>query len=249
MTVADFLNNAAKALGKLRAGGGLCPTELTDGMSVLNALVDYWLTRKAFVYTTRIDEYQFTDKSAPDSNNPAVYQLGPGSVDWPNSVRPTHIENANIILTDAAPGVFTEIEILDKNQWAAISLEQMPVTLPTKMYPDYAYPNCNLYFWGQPTLPYILQLFTWQQIPAFAALGQVVALAPGYYAALLYTFAELVAPQWSVPVPASVVKMAQYARAGIAGLNSQAPKLITKDSGMPSSGPQQGSFNYRTRGF
>jgi hypothetical protein len=249
VTVADLINSAAKALGKLRAGGGLNPSELADGLGVLNALVDYWLTRKAFVYTTRMDLYTFSDKAAPDNNQPAVYQLGPGSADWPGSVRPTHIENANICLNDQVPGVFIPLQILDSDQWAAITLEQMPVTLPTKLYCDYAFPNANLYFWGQPTLPYLLRLFTWQQIAAFTGLAQTIALPPGYYAAFLYTFAELVAAQWSVPVPAMVSQQAMKARAGIVGLNSAAPKLRTKDSGMPDSGPRGTSFNYRTRGF
>jgi hypothetical protein len=164
-----MLNGAAKAIGKLRPGSGLSPSELADGLVVLNNLVDYFLTRRAFVYTTRMDEYTFSHKAPPDGNNPVVYQLGPGSTDWPGSVRPTRIEHANIILNDVTPGVFIHLEILDVDQWAAVTLEQMPVTLPTRMYCDYASPNANLYFWGQPTLPYILQLFTWQQIASFAS--------------------------------------------------------------------------------
>ncbi|MGO9897297.1 MAG: hypothetical protein ACLPX8_24160 [Bryobacteraceae bacterium] len=249
MTLADLLNSAAKALGKLRSGGGLCASELADGLTVANGLVDYWLTRKAFVYTTRMDEYTFSDKGPPDANNPAVYELGPGSTDWPGSVRPTRIERANIILNDSSPGVFIPLDILDVDQWADISLEQMPVTLPTKMYPDYANPNCNLYFWGQPTLPYILQLFTWQQLAAFAALGEEIAFPPGYYSAFLYSLAEVLGPQWNVQVPLMVTAQARKARAGIQSLNSRAPKLHTRDAGMPPSTQRTPYFNYRTRGF
>lgn len=249
MTVADLINSAAKALGKLRAGGGLCASEQADGLGVLNALVDYWQTRRLFVYTIRMDMYTFSDKGPPDNNQPAVYQLGPGSADWPGSVRPTHIENANICLTDQVPGVFTPLQILDADEWAAITLEQMPVTLPTKMYCDYAYPNANLYFWGQPTLPYLFQCFTWQQIAAFTGLAEIIALPPGYQTAFLYTLAELVGPQWGTPVPQQVIDMARKARAGVQGLNSRSPKLRTKDSGMPESGPAMPTFNYRTRGF
>lgn len=248
MKVADLFNNAAKALGKLRAGGGLCPTELTDGLDVANALVDYWLTRKAFVYTVRSDLYPFPDKPAPDNNQPAIYTIGPSGADF-TAPRPTRIEHANVCLNDQVPGVFVPLEILDVNQWAAITLEQMPVTVPTRMYCDYAAPNANLYFWGQPTLPYLLQLFTWQQIAAFTGLGETVAFPQGYYAAFLYTFAELIGPQWNVQVPAQVVQMGMKARAGIASLNSRAPRLRTKDSGMPESGPAMPTFNYRTRGF
>jgi hypothetical protein len=173
-TVTDLLNAAAKALGKFPSGGGLRPTELSDGLIVVNNLVDYFTARKAFVYTTRQDEYTFTDKNPPDGNNPAVYTLGPSGADF-TGPRPTRIERANILLTDASPGVFFPLEVLDVDQWAQITLEQMPVTLPTKMYPDYANPNCNLYFWGQPTAPYILQLFTWQQIGAFVGVNTTIA--------------------------------------------------------------------------
>jgi hypothetical protein len=249
MTFADLLNQAAKALGKLRAGGGLCDSELADGLNVANALVDYWLTRKAFVYTVRSDLYAFTDKPAPDNNRPAVYTIGPSGADF-TAPRPTRIEHANICLTDQVPGVFIPVQILDVDEWAAITLEQMPVTLPTKMYCDYAFPNANLLFWGQPTLPYLLQLFTWQQLAAFTGLGQVIAFPPGYYAAFLYTLAELVGPQWNVEVPAMVSRQAMKARAGIAGLNSRAPRLQTIDSGMPENGGRgRATFNYRTRTF
>ena len=249
MTLADLINNAAKALGKLRAGGGLSPSELADGMNVANGLADYWLTRRAFVYTIRIDFYQFSGKAPADHNQPPIYQLGPGSADWPGSTRPTRIEHANICLNDQVPGIFTPVKVLDADEWAAISLEQMPVTIPTKMYCDYASPNANLYFWGYPTVGYLLQLFTWQQIAQFTGLGQTVAFPPGYYAAFLYTFAELVAAQWHCQIPAMVAQQAMKARAGIAGLNSAAPKLRTRDSGMPESGRRGTTFNYRTRGL
>jgi len=244
-----MLNQAAKAIGKLRSGGGLCPSELTDGLIVLNNLVDFFTTRKAFVYTTRMDEYTFSDKAPPDGNNPAVYQLGPGSTDWPGSVRPTRIERANIILNDTTPGVFVPLDILDVDEWAAIRLEQLPVTLPTRMYCDYANPNANLYFWGQPTAPYILQLFTWQQIAAFGSLATPIVVPPGYYSAFLYTLAELVGPQWNAPVPAIVTRMARDARAGVAGLNSRALRLETRDTGMPGSGGHGACFSYRSRGY
>jgi hypothetical protein len=249
VTVADLINSAAKALGKLRAGGGLCPSELTDGLGVLNALVDYWKTRRLFVYSTKIDFYVFSGKAPADANQPPIYQLGPGSTDWPGSVRPTRIENANICLTDQTPGVFTPVEILDAQGWAALGLEQMPVTIPTKMYCDYAFPNANLYFWGYPTIGYLLQLFTWLQVAQFTGLGEAIALPPGYYAAFLYTFAELVGPQWNAAVPAAVVEMARKARAGVQGLNSTAPHLRTVDSGMPTNGSARPTFNYRTREF
>lgn len=244
-----MLNAAGKAIGKLRPGGGLAPTELADGLIVLNNLVDYFTTRKCFVYTTRQDEYTFNDKGPPDGNNPAVYQLGPTSTDWPGSVRPTRIERANIILTDAAPGVFIHLDILDVDQWAEITLEQMPVTLPTKMYCDYANPNANLYFWGQPIKPYILQLFTWQQIAAFASLTATIIVPPGYYSAFLYSLAELVGPQWQHDVPQAVITMARNARAGVQALNSAGRRLQTSDSGMPNGGTLTPYFNYRTRGF
>lgn len=243
-----MLNGAAKAIGKLRAGGGLSPSESTDGLAVLNLLVDYFTTRKAFVYTVRQDQYQFSGKGPPDGNNPAVYQLGPSSADWPGSVRPTRIENANLVLTDGTPGVFVPLEILTEDRWAAISVEQMPSSVPLKMYCDYANPNANLYFWGQPTEQYLLQLFTWQQISSFDSLATPIAVPPGYAAAFQYTLAELVGPQWNCPVPEVVTRMARNARAGVAGLNSTPPKLKTRDYGMPRSNPTP-TFNYRSRSF
>ena len=247
MKAADVINAAAKCIGKLRAGGGLSPSELNDGLAVLNALVDYWLMRGVFVYGVRQDEYKFTNKAAPDTNNPAVYTIGPSGADF-TAARPTRIERANIILNDSTPGVFYPLEILDFAQWAAIRVEQLPVTLPTKMYCDYAVPNANLYFWGQPTLPYLLQLFTWQQVASFPALGTPISVPPGCYAAFLYTLAELVGPQWNHAVPEIVTIQARKARAGVAGLNSRTPKLATRDAGMPSSG-RGAYFNYRTRGL
>jgi uncharacterized protein Usg len=249
MIITDLLNSVAKALGKLRPGGGLCASEMADGLLVVNGLVDLWRTRKAFVGTIRMDLYAFSDKGPPDGNQPAVYQIGPTSADWAGSVRPTHIENANICLTDQSPGVFIPLHIMDADEWAAITLEQMPVSLPTKMYCDYAYPNANLYFWGQPTLPYLLQLFTWQQIDSFPTLETTIAIPPGYYFAFLYTLAELLGPQWSVQVPEMVTRMAMKSRAAIQGLNSRAPKLRTLDSGMPQEHGTQTSFNYKSRSF
>lgn len=249
MMTSDMLNGAAKALGFLRPGGGLNPDQLADGLIVLNTVVDYFTTRKAFVYTTRMDEYTFAPKSPPDANNPAVYQLGPSSADWPGSVRPTRIEHANIVLNSAVPGIFYELYLMDVDEWAAISVEQLPVTLPTRLYCDYASPNANLYFWGQPTCPNILQLFTWQQTGSFAALNTVIVVPPGYYTAFLYSLAELLGPQWQCEVPEIVTRTARNGRAGVAALNSRPPKMATRDYGMPGGRRSGRPFNWLTRGL
>lgn len=244
-TALDLCTAAAKAGGLLGPGRGLSPSQANDSLIVANNLVDAWIPKKQFVYGETISFFPFTDKAPTDAMQPPIYTIGPSGADFIGP-RPTKITRANIVDNAVAPSIFIPLAILDADEWAGLSIEQLPTTIPTAMYCDNGSPNSQLYLWGFPTSGFLLQLFTWVQLSFIPALTTTISVQPAMYAAFVYTLAELLNAQYpGTPLPPITSRMARDARATLQALNSHAPRLITVDGGMPGASGGAG-FNYRT---
>lgn len=239
MDASGLINAAAKAIGYLGPGRSLSNSEATDALLVLNGMIDSWRSQSLFVYTVSSATYVLTPSQY-------YYTIGPSGADF-TADRPTRIVSANIVLTSSTPNVHVPLQILDDQEWASLRVREIPTTLPTKLYNDGAYPNSSLYLWGYPSAANSLELWTWKQLAVISSLATTVALPPGYQDALMYSLAERLAIQWGRPIPQSVEVLAGKARAFIKAANSQAPKLVTLDSGMPAG--RRPYFNYMTGGF
>jgi hypothetical protein len=130
--------------------------------------------------------------------NQQVYTLGAGG-DF-NIQRPARIEQVSIIQQPlATQPLELPMAILNYEQWQQIPVKNTPTNLPQAVYPDYAFPLMNLNFWGVPTAPQQIALYTWQALSEFPSLTTDLEFPPGYAECLRYNLALRLGPEWLGP--------------------------------------------------
>lgn len=226
MTVLDLITQAMKAIGVISSSETPSADEASDGLFVLNGMLDSWNTERLSIYTINAAVYDLVPQQLK-------YTIGPVGADF-TAPRPVRIQNANIILNDNVPPVRVPITLLDDDQWSAISLQLVPSTIPQKLYNDGSFPNSNLYLWGQPSSGLQLELYTWSQITGFTDYTDDFTLPPGYQEAVLYNLAVRLALTFGSAAVSSlsvISPLAQAAKARIQSLNCVTP-VMSADQGI-----------------
>jgi hypothetical protein len=129
---------ALRDLGCLRAGQVPSPDLLSDMFARGNQMLDSWLLEELFVLsfpittvtlTAGLQSYLVGTGATPQTINQVNY----GAFNVP---RPLGIEDANIILNTFSPVLRTPLELINKDQWADIRIQNLPSALPLKLYYD-----------------------------------------------------------------------------------------------------------------
>lgn len=238
VSVPDVVSQALRLCGQMgQPGRGPSPEQLAEVIVYLNQMLDNWNVMRNSIYTIDIARYTLTPSQT-------IYTIGPTG----NFVadRPIRIENANLVLTGQSPEVFIPLSLLNDDQWALISVEEIPTTVPVALYDDYGQPNSNLYFWGFPTQANDVQLFTWKKLPTSLTSSDNLIVPDGYMLAIIQNLAVQIGPLYWKRTNvqfSTLVQQAQKSRAAIASLNTLAP-LLPNDASFIRSGPQRPYFNY-----
>lgn len=258
-TATAIITDALSELGQITVGVIPNPDKLAFGLRSLNRLIENQFNLlRGMLFTIRRDAYVlFQPVPSPTAlGDVAHYQIGPTVDPTKGFVAPrplgtgpgNGIKNANIILTDGSPPTRVPLYLLDDDQWADIRLQQIQTTIPVGLYNDGAFPNSNLYLWGQPTQNNLLELFTRQQIDTFGNLADEIDYPPGYDEALVCTLAEHMAGPMRIAMPPDLPRRARVARANLVSTNT-VPPLLSNDAANIMSHPQRSTFNWRTGGL
>jgi hypothetical protein len=135
------------------------------------------------------------------------------------------------------------LTVLSVEQWANISLANLPITFPSGIYLDRSvvtginpdtgqtYYASRIAVWGVPTTVNQVELFYWQALTA-GNLNDPVNAAPGYFRAMFLNLAIEIAPGFGINPTAVTLKNAADALGDIKELN--APDMSMRpDAGMP----------------
>lgn len=239
-TALDLITDALKNLGVISGTETPSADEASDGLTALNRMLDSWNAEHLMIYQVQ---------SAIYSLNPGqmIYQIGPSATDFVTT-RPQRITNANIILNNVSPPTRTPLDIIDSDQWAAIRQQVIYSSIPQVLYNDNAYPNANLYLWGQPSANLQLELYTWNQLTQVVNLTDDVTLPPGYEEAVLYNLAVRMAPQMgdrAVTAMQAITPLANDAKARVKSMNNLTPKMVSDPAVMSGNGKET-RFNVYT---
>lgn len=201
-------------------------------------LFDNWNVEKAGAYAS--DTLTFT--LIPVTN---PHTIGPGG-DWEADTRPIQIETAELILSDADIPVRQPITIRDKFWWSALSVPTLETSIPTDLYYNPQWELGQVFLWPVPTTAYDVSLLVRLSFVDIA-LDDTIWLPPGYLDAVVLTLAEMIAsPVTGKPAPGDITLRAQDARARIFNQNDVSRRIVTFDSGMPSSTADRCTFNYKS---
>jgi hypothetical protein len=251
---------ALRYLGALRPGQATSPDMLNDILSELNDMIDAWQLDRLKIWA--VDPQLYTLTAAVQ-----FYFIGPnatgGTINGTiygafNTVRPTAIEDANIVLNTSSPPVRRPIAILNADQWADIRVQSIPSAIPLRMWYDRNFGQDAasnqgiglISLWPGPLAAYQLELYTTDnigQLLAFANLTTAYAFPPGYPQAVALSLAEKIAPMVQVylkiknPLTAEVKRQAAAARAVIESYNAPS-RLMHVDTAVM--GNARGAWNY-----
>jgi hypothetical protein len=240
-TLTQLAYQALRDLGGLLPGQTTSPDVLNDIFTVANEMLDSWLLEKYLVYADTASAYTLTpgvQQYLIGPNNPGA--LPPGAA-WIQAARPTRIDDANVILNTVTPVVRLQVSLLNRDQWAAIAVQQLPDAIPLNLYYDGNFDNTfgygTLNIWPGPLTNYQLELYTWQQLQQFQDLTTPLSFPPGYALMIRKNLAVHIAPMmklynklgrvsWEISEATLTQVAAQAKEAKDAVVSYNAPQLV-----------------------
>ena len=170
----------------------------------------------------------------------AAYTLGIGG--YFNIERPLRIDKAYSRITAGNSSVDFPCSITTLNKYANLGLKTQPGPWPKMAYYDTGYPLATLYFWPVPQTGVEFHLWSDQVFSSLLNLTQPIAMPRGYYLAFQYALAELLCPEYGIPIPPDVRRFAKEYKAIIKALNSNPQDETSVDDAIVSGNGNDAGF-------
>jgi hypothetical protein len=211
ITANDLLDSAALKLGAKATGESLTASEYSDGLKILNSMLDAWAIDKLLVYQILQTGYSWA--AAASSRT-----IGTGG-DL-SGTRPIRIEEGSFF-HDSVNNLDVPVNILrNRSTYDRIRVKNTNTTYPEYLFYDPAYPLGVLYAYPVPSSALTLYLNTWQTLQSFSNGTTALALPPGYQWAIEHNLAIALEPIFTMPAPPSVVKAANTSLAALKRINN-----------------------------
>ncbi len=221
-TAGSVIKRAMRLLGQLDSGATPTTDEYTDGLEVLNDLVDSWNNDQLLCFSYQTESLTLADG---DSS----YTIG-ASGDL-NTTRPVEILEAYVISgTTSYP-----VKIINEAEYAAIPDKDSEGDFPTRLLfrPTMASSQATVIVHPVPSAANTLKITTRVVVSSFAATSTTVTLPPGWNRALATNLAVEWAPEFEVTPAGSVLKAAVESLALIKRTNIMArPRQATTELGV-----------------
>lgn len=230
VTGLDIVTDALSELEVVSAGETLKAEDADLGLRFLNRLLDSWNADRQAVYADTFLTYALTANLSPHTIGPT------GTFAVPQ--RPVTIEG---VAVGIGTGVLMPIPVRDAAWWETQRVPGLGTSLPTSVFYNPTWPNGELWFWPVPSTVIPVRIQT-RVLLAALTLASTFSLPPGYQEAISLTLAETCAAAFGTQAKASTIFLAQKARARIFDNNTSAPRLTTRDAGIP--GGRGGIYNY-----
>ena len=229
--VKDLISASLRSINVLGMGDVLDADTANNAFYALNDMLDGWNLESLMIYTISSSTWNLVPGKQ-------TYQMGPTAVspDF-TAPRPVKIQAAGILIN----GVEFPLDLLGDDEWEATALKTLVSSIPTALYNQGSYPNTALSLWPMPGAAYQLVLYTWQNIPAFASINDVVSFPPGYAEALRYNLAVRLAIEFQRPLSPELAEMAASSKTKIKRNNESAPLMACDPAIL--GGPRWGSLS------
>ncbi len=213
-TVLDICNGAMREIGALALEEQASAAEAQQCLRKFNEMVEAWNTENLAIYSVQPLVF-------PVVANKQSYTMGVGG-DF-NVPRPVLIEVA--MMRDALGNDYP-MDIQDYNSYSQIISKTVTSSIPTVMYDDQNFPLKTLRFWPVAAdASFSFVLWCWQQILGVSALGDTLALPPGYNRGLQYNLAIEIAPSFGVTPSATLMKLAAESKGSLKKINYDVKRL------------------------
>lgn len=226
IVINDLLRSSFRCIGQLRPGFGHSPSELADGLFVLNAMLDSWATDDLNAVSELIQPFEVVAGTA-------VYTVGPTGT-WAGS-RPNRLDKATfVVLTNPVQPLRLPLKLIDSDQFQSIHLQTTASTIPQKLFYNPTFPLATATLWPVPSQSARVELTSSFVLSGGFALGTEEFIAPpGYLDAIRYQLAVRLAMEWDKPLKDGVMMLATEALAKIQRLNAPTPQMTCNTGVMP----------------
>jgi hypothetical protein len=224
----------------LRAGRTPSPEQYVEGLAIALRMFGSWNCDRFKIYGEQISVYNLIAGKK-------IYTIGgPGLGADFDAARPEQLVAAQIIL-NTTPASRNPVKILTPQEWRDIRVQDIPNTIPSRLYYDLGFPLANIYLWGQALTTYQLELYTTLLLPTFTAITNTVILPPGYDLAITYNLGKLYAtndPARSTMTPAAY-KIADDSLMAVESINAPRP-IMRCDASVLSGRQANARWSYLT---
>lgn len=236
-TVNDLIVSTLKLIGAISGVETPSPDQTVDALQRLNDMLDAWAANSMAIFQVVRTEY-------PLVSGQQVYSIGEGTSPTANfiAVRPVWIQKAGIISAQNDPEFELPVTMLNVDEWASITVKDVPATLSWYLWDDYAYPNSNLSLWPIPSINTLkLALYVPTPVRRFTTITAPIAFPPGWSEALRYNLAIRLCPEWGRPIDPVIAAVARDSFATLQRANTR-PQFLDMDPALV--GPQRRIFNW-----
>ncbi len=226
---ADLVQSAGYEIGAFSPGEQVSAADALWALEVLQRIIDQWNAKRAMIFSSGFYTYNLIANLAPHTIGPGgTFDTGPAA-----ETRPVRIASASFVLNPGgSTAVDVPINIRSKDWWAGNPLKGMLSNIITDLYYDPAEPLGNLNFFPVPNVAGVVRLEMWNPLTQAVALNTTLAMAPGYWEALVTTLALALCPSLERDPNPILVSRQAVAIKTIFENNVPVPRIDTS-SGMP----------------
>lgn len=216
-TASDLIKSSLRLAGGLASGEAPTAAELSDGLEMLNDILEDWSNDGFLIFEQVKEEFTLTP-------NTSIYQIGSGAtLDTP---RPHIIQAAKF--KQAGSEQEYHAKVFAQQEYEGIALRSESSQLPMGIHYNPTYPYGTITVWPVPAEAAKLVLFSLKPLTAIASGVTSIAYPPGYKKALRYELADDWADELGRPNPRLSEKAQKY-KANIARSNFE-PLLLVPDA-------------------
>ena len=179
-TINDLIKASYRKLNVIGVSEELSSDQLSEGLDIVNRMVDVWNTEKLVPYYVVRED--FTLVSGTQS-----YTIGSGGVF--NTTRPIEILNATI----TESGSTYPMKIISYGEWMDIFTKADSSNIPSWLYYETNHPLGTIYLYGKPSAANTLTIASYKQIGDFS-LGDSISLPSGFEKAIVDNLAVELLP-------------------------------------------------------
>jgi len=239
----DFIKSALRLVGALRSGLNLQNDELTDCKTVLNDMLDALSAERTQIPAVTIQTLNQNQVQLALVPNQQSYKLGnvSGTEDF-LLARPSRLERVSVLYSASQQTpVELAMEMVDDVGWQAIANKNTPSILPQVCFVDESnavFPDMVLYFFPVPTQANPVVLYLWTVLQLFPDLETKFLFPPAYAEMLRYQLAVRLAAEFPCDLQKFqlVQKLADEAKARVAGINVRAKEAVCDEAIVGSDG-------------
>lgn len=214
-TALDIITGGAKLLGLIFKSEVLAADEASDGLVMLNDMLDTWSNDNLSTFVDTLENFSLTGASS--------YTMGTSGNF--NTTRPINLLSAvvRVASTDYPLRIITE-----QQYQTEIAVKSITSSIPEYLTYDNGYPLATIKMFTIPTSGSTLYLQSKKPLSNLATLTTSVDLPPGWKRALKYNWAVSAGAEYGVEVPLAVAMIAKESLGAIrraASINNAMPLM------------------------